>query len=189
MFYLEGICLYFSNNNVFFLIFCCRFLSKRLHVQFLTLYWFIAGVTVFLTGTNEKGKGVILLGVHSYRKAVDMLKPATAFRLFRGLGWWRPSTNWAAETEWMKLNQTDCKLSLTWDFVQLIHELVLQLGKGFVLLFCARASHVSGVGAGRGGGGSGGRRRRRCQGFPSTLTHCSDAGQPGRCWTKCRKRE
>lgn len=41
--------------------------------------------------------------------------------------------------------------TLTLDFVQLVHELVLQLGKGLVLLARARAGHVGSVGASRGG--------------------------------------
>lgn len=74
--------------------------------------------------------------------------------------------------------------TLTWDFVQLVHELVLQLRKGLVLLAGARAGHVGGVGARRGGGGGGGLGRRQC--FPSTLTHRGDAGMPGRCWKSGR---
>lgn len=71
---------------------------------------------------------------------------------------------------------------LTWDFVQLIHELVLQLGKGLVLLAGARSGHVGRVGARCGGGGGGRRRSCRRQCFPPTLIHLADAGQLGRCW-------
>lgn len=77
--------------------------------------------------------------------------------------------------------------TLTWDFVQLVHELVLQLRKGLVLLAGARPGHVSGVGARRGGRGGGGLGRRQC--FPSTLTHGGDAGEPGRCWGKWARRK
>lgn len=62
---------------------------------------------------------------------------------------------------------------LTRDFVELVHELVLQLGEGLVLLAGARAGHAGRVGAGGGGGGGGGLGRR--QRFPSTLTHDGDA--------------
>lgn len=79
--------------------------------------------------------------------------------------------------------------TLTWDFVQLIHELVLQLGKGLILLAGARAGHVGGVGASRGGGGGGGLGRCRRQCFPSTLIHRGDAGKPGRCWTSGERRK
>ena len=68
-------------------------------------------------------------------------------------------------------------VTLTWDFVQLIHELVLQLGEVLVLLPGAQAG-VGHVGAGYGGGGGVGRRRRQC--FPPTLGHGGGAGQPGR---------
>lgn len=79
-----------------------------------------------------------------------------------------------------RLNNTE--VTLTWDFIELIHELVLQLGKGLVLLTGPWTGHVGGVGASRGGGGGGWLGCCRRQRFPSTLTHCGDAGKPGRCW-------
>ena len=56
---------------------------------------------------------------------------------------------------------------LTWDFVELIHELVLDLGEGLVLLANPGPHQVGGVSAGGGGGGGGSSHK----GFPFTLTH------------------
>lgn len=67
--------------------------------------------------------------------------------------------------------------TLTGDFVQLIHELVLQFGEGLLLLAGACPGHAGGVGAGRHRGGGGGLGRRRRQRFPSTLAHGGDAGK------------